>query len=229
MTKRTTTAPQPLRYTDWIKYVFDRPETDGNAWYFDFELVEFDANPSELVDLISYTFENCGQDLKSFNDTQLSQGFKFILENNCSDVVFAIMSNEVSLDARLRCIASIKILYADCFETRCMPVLGHLNQPGNPLNAICYMLWDVSPLSFWENALRSERSILYDAVVDVLEYALRLSNPACVESALHGLGHMLSNHNERISDVFDVLNRKNILSDQTLRFYAKQASTGYVQ
>jgi len=93
------------------------------------------------------------------------------------------MNESVPVQLRLRAIEAIKTLYQDCFTPRCAPVLGHLNEPGaNPLNQVCYMLWDASPLSYWEN--RPNREVFYGAVVDVLEMALKSPNPARVESAL---------------------------------------------
>jgi hypothetical protein len=74
------------------------------------------------------------------------------------------------------------MLYKDCFAPTCAPVLGHINELGsNSINEICYMLWDVSPLSWWEEKRSPEREIFYNAVIDVLEEALSSNNPACVE------------------------------------------------
>ena len=102
------------------------------------------------MELFAHTFEK-SKDLLRFSDAQLSDGFSYMLDNSCSDTVFALMDECVSLEQRKRAIAAIKYVYADCFEQRCSPVLGHLDEPGaNALNQICYMLWDVSPLTYWD-------------------------------------------------------------------------------
>jgi hypothetical protein len=217
-----------LRYIDWLKYVFDRPAT-ANGWYFDVdELEPFEAESSELVELVTCTFENCGSDLSSYSNDQLRYGLSYILENGASDVVFALMSEDVPTELRLRAVASLKHVYSEIFERRCAPVLGHIDEPGaNALNYICYMLWDVSPLSYWERA--PERGTFYRAVCDVLEYSLQSSNRACVESGLHGLGHILSSYPERVEQVIDGFLLNDVRRVPELRQYAEAARKGYVQ
>jgi vesicle coat complex subunit len=90
------------------------------------------------------------------------------------------------------------------------------------------MLWDVSPLSWWEEKRSPEREIFYNAVIDVLEEALSSNNPACVESALHGLGHIQSSCIERVTEVITNYLKKVSVSTQ-LTTYAKQAILGNVQ
>jgi hypothetical protein len=215
-------------YYEWLKHVFDRPTTKI-GWYFDVENAHFDADDIELSILIIHTLENCGKDLRAFSNSQINHGLQYIFNNTCSNIVFALISDDVPAEIRLRAIDSIKILYKDCFESRCAPVLGHINELGsNPINEICYMLWDVSPLSWWEEKRSPEREIFYNAVIDVLEEALSSNNPACVESALHGLGHIQSSCIERVTEVITNYLKKVSVSTQ-LTTYAKQAILGNVQ
>jgi hypothetical protein len=216
------------RYIYWLKYVFDRPAT-ANGWYFDVEDLEpFDAGPSDLVELVSCTFENCGRDLAPYSNDQLRYGLSYILENGASDVVFSLMSDEVPTELRLRAIASLKHVYSQVFERRCAPVLGNISEPsGNALNYICYMLWDVSPLSYWEHA--RNQNVFYRAISEVMEHSLQLSNRACVKSGLHGLGHIYSNYPERVEQVIDgfLLRAANLVPE--LKQYAEAARRGCVQ
>jgi hypothetical protein len=217
------------RYSEWLEHVFDRQAT-SNGWYFDEEDTGFDASETEIVALVAHTLENCGADLARYSDEQVNHGLKYIFETGCSDIVHALMSDAVPAGLRLQALSAIRILYRDCFGPRCAPVLGHLNAPGaNPLNFICYMLWDVSPLSYWERKANPDRARFYDAVVDVLEDALTSSNPACVESALHGLGHLLSSHIEPVTRVIAAYLRKNIFVSPELKKYAQQAGVGNIQ
>ncbi len=215
------------RYTEWLKYVFDRPATP-NGWYFDIEDLEpFEAEPSELVELVATTFENCACDLAPYSNEQLRYGLSYIVDSGASDVVFALMSENVPAELRLRAIAGLKHVYSQVFERRCAPVLGHSSEPGdNALNYTCYMLWDISPLSNWERS--PERSIFYRAVCDVLEHALTSPNRACVESGLHGLGHIHSSYPERVEEVID---RYLVAAKppEELRRYAMDAGRGHVQ
>ena len=79
-------------------------------------------------------------------------------------------------------------------------MLGHTSERwGNPLNYIAYMLWDVSPLIY--HARDDNR--LFSAITDVLEDALNLSNAACIESALHGLGHAQHYYPDAVELIID--------------------------
>lgn len=217
-----------LRYVEWLKYVFDRPATP-NGWYFDIDDVKpFEAEPKELVELVISTFENCGRDLAPYSNEQLRYGLSYVLENGASDVVFSLMSEEVPAERRVRAIDSLKHVYSEIFEQRCAPVLGHISEPGgNALNYICYMLWDVSPLLYWERV--QDRNVYYRAVCNVLEQSLQSSNRACVESGLHGLGHVYSSYPERVEQVIDEFLRGAASRTPELRQYAVAARRGCVQ
>lgn len=217
----------PLRYQEWLQFVFDRPVTP-NGWYFDLDISTFEVNTVEISELVAHTLENCGRDLDKYSQDQIGYGLNYIFSNSCSDVVFSIMDDAVPMSLRLRVIASIKNLYRDCFASKCLPELGHTaKHRRNMLNNVCYMLWDMSPLSWWEN--RPNRSIFYGAIVDALEDALTSPNPACVESALHGLGHIHSSYIERVEDVVAAYLRRNVFVHPQLKVYAQKASIGNVQ
>lgn len=218
--------PHP-RYQEWLHFVFDRPVTP-NGWYFDIEFPDFDAERADLAQLVANTMDNCGRDLASYSDDQVNHGLKFIFNNSFSDVVFSLMDETVPAPLRIHAISSIKNLYKDCFTPRCAYVLGHNDEQGaNPLNSICYMLWDVSPLSYWEN--EPDREVFYQAVVEVLEDALASPNPACVESSLHGLGHILSSYIEPVTKVIAAYQRRNVFVSPQLKEYAARARTGNIQ
>lgn len=180
-------AEMLLRYKEWLKYVFDRP-VSPHGWYFDLDVEPFDAPVGELIELVTCTLENSGRDLSVFSNDQVYCGLEYIFNNSCSDTVFALKSDDIPVRMRLAAISSLKTLYRDCFAPRCAPVLCHSSDAGaNPLNRVCYMLWDVSPLSYWEES--DLKDVFYHAIVDVMADASMSSNPACVESGLHGLGH----------------------------------------
>jgi hypothetical protein len=214
------------RYSEWLQFVFDRPTT-SDAWYFDPDFEEFCAQPSELADLIATTFEQCGRDFANFSDEQIRYGLSYILENSCSDTVYALKSDDVPMASRLRAIRSLKNLYSGIFEDRCAPVLGHLSQGGgNALNYSCYMLWDASNLSYWESCANS--TVFYGAVSEVLNHALHSSNSACVESALHGLGHIHLYYPRRVEEIIDTFIKSSVARFPELRQYAQAARTGNV-
>ncbi|MFZ6647772.1 hypothetical protein ACO0LO_18760 [Undibacterium sp. TJN25] len=218
----------PPRYSKWLEYVFDRPVTQS-GWYFDSEDTDFDADEIELTALVTHTLENCGSDLAAYSEAQINHGLQYIFDGSCSQVAGALMSDNVPIELRLQAVSAIKFLYRDCFSLRCAPVLGHIGESGaNSLNYICYMLWDVSPLSYWERTASPDKEVFYNAVVDVLEDALNSTNPACVESALHGLGHILSSHIGRVPQVISAYQKRNLLASSQLKLYAQSASVGRV-
>jgi hypothetical protein len=216
------------RYRKWITHVFDRPVTD-KGWYFDCDDVEFAAEDSEVVALITATLRRCGEDLARFANLQVSHGLNFIVNDWCSNTVLSLMADSVPKDVRLEAIASIRSLYCDCFERRCASVLGYLGEAGGgPLNTTCYMLWDISPLGYWEG--RPEKALFYDAVLDLLEVVLYSKNDACLESALHGLGHMQMYASKRRVAVIigRLLEQRKDLRPEIERD-AQNAATGHIQ
>jgi hypothetical protein len=217
----------PSRYDAWLVHVFDRPLSHP-AWYFELDAADFEATAQELVALVAHTLRNSGTDLARFSDEQVSEGLHYLFNNACSNVVFTMMDAAVPVATRKAAIASIKALYAGVFERRCAPVLGHRDEPGaRPLNQICYMLWDISPLGYWEAS--REKETFYPAVLEVLEYALASRNIACVESALHGLGHLrLYRPREVTPMIADFVRANPGLRPELLR-YAENAAAGCIQ
>lgn len=229
--KRKIPLPQPAspppRYAEWLKFVFDRPLTP-NGWYFDLDEPDFDGSETEIAELVACTLENCGRDLAGYSAEQLYHGLSYIFSNACSNTVFALIDESVPIELRLRAIAAIKALYRDCFASRCAPVLCYLDEPGaNALNPVCYMLWDMSPLGHWEG--RPNKEVFYSAIVGVMEEALASDNPACVESALHGLGHAQPYFTDGIVEVISAFQRRNVYVAARLKDYAQYARSGCVQ
>jgi hypothetical protein len=213
-------------YERWLKHVFDRPVTDP-AWYFDIDETEFQADPQTTTQLITTTMLRSGTDLLAYSDGQVNQGLHYIFNNSCSNVVFAILDGNFPFEQKLDAIRSIKVLYKDCFAPRCAPVLSHIDEPGaNPLNGICYMLWDITPLAYWEKRERKEEA--YAAVLDVLRFALTSANPACVESALHGLGHKQYLLPRQVEQIVQSFISKPHIQNEDLLQYARNAYQGYV-
>lgn len=204
-------------YQQWLKFLFDRPEVSGgDEWYWDINLEDFSATPEQKVLLIGKTFERSGTDLLKYSDIQVNNGLNYILNNAISDTIFLITEEAVAEELRIDAVLKMKHLYRDCFAKRCSPVLSHLNEPSDsPAWFICYMLWDVSPLCRWK-----------DVVLEVMEDALYLPNDACIESALHGLGHRLYQNEEEVPKIIYkfVMNTKNLRPE--LERYAWKAKTG---
>lgn len=217
---------RPVGYDAWIRYVFDRPTTP-RGWFFDEDDVVLDATPVELVACIGATVEHCRTDLARFSDSQVADGIRYIFDNSCSNVVFALKRREVPFDARRRAIAGLRELYRGCFGPRCVDLeAAGADEGAKRLNAACFMFWDVTPIAGWVDP-PGERD-MYEAVLDVLEDALTSANPVCVESALHGLGHVRLRAGVRVEAIIDAYLARHPDLPPGRREYALAARCGLV-
>lgn len=213
-------------YQQWLDYVFNRPYTYGDRWYFTEEDTAFKATNDELVYLVGKTFKQSGIDLTTYSNGQIDSGLCYILDGAGSEAAHALIDQAIDEADRIETIKSMQRLYSDCFAKRCDPVLGRSNEyTENPLNYICYMLWDVSPI-IQNNP--GKISSFDRAILEVMESALYLDNVACIESGLHGLGHWCSHHMELVQDIIDrfLKNAQNLRPE--LRQYAEDARVGYI-
>jgi len=219
-----------LSFEEWLLYVFDHPVDEmKNAWYWDMDREWWDEaeNPAETVQFLTQTFENAGVLLEPYSDAQLNQGLWFLVSNACSNHMFALMDESVSWPERQRCISSIHQLYEQCFAKRCSSHLSHVDEPGaNPLNLVCYMWWDLMPISGMpDNPTHREMD---EAILQVMDSTLQLDSIPCRESALHGLGHWQPQYPERVGKIIDKFSMSQPELPAKLRAYMINAYTGYV-
>ena len=81
--------------------------------------------------------------------------------------------------------------------------------------------------SQYEN-MDAETSGFYVATAEVMRQCLFLENPACVESGLHGLGHLATFQPKVAVPVIDVFLKNATNQSPELIGYAKQARTGMI-
>ena len=171
-----------------------------------------------------------GTELKRFSNSQVGVGLDNLLNNHFGDVAMTVRDGAISSEKKIAALQSVKVLYRDCLALRASPVLGHLDEmaPCKPLNGICYMLWDVTPLAYWPDTALG--AVMYPVMIDVMESALQNANPAVVESGLHGLGHAVYKFEEVAVAAIDrfVAKRRGHVRDELIS-YALQARTGMIQ
>lgn len=214
-------------YDQWIKYLFDHDEAKSDwRWDIDIEPVEV---PSKIFpDFVIQFHEDLPNLIKTYTVWQLAMGIDVIFNANVADYVFDWRDGEASLEKKTEAILSMKKLYSECFFKLCRPRLGHLSEDMNELENFCYMIWDVSPLSYCENNDQKDR--FYKVIAEVMEYALSLNNIACKESALHGLGHLISPpYYPEAKDIIQNFIDKNKNADHRIIAYAQNAKTGCIQ
>lgn len=168
----------------WIAAVFDHPEDPEFYWRAD----PLDGvAPAVNVDAMTRVFAAADRLLAPYSDAQVAHGLSYLTNNACGSVIFDVTGDGVGPAARRAWAASLGALYATVFGPRCRPLLGHLSEGGldHPLNTVCYMLWDVLPVAGGGD----DRDGVDAALLDAMSAGLAQPNPACQESALHGLGH----------------------------------------
>ena len=233
-TPKGTTA----NYSALLDHFFRRLPVNVTAGMaFDiFEGPDFPPDDEDVPSLFAQTMQRSGQDLASLSDAQVGIGLAAMFSFSWSDMGYRLSGakaylrdNEViAVEAQCAAISSVATLYADCLTPRVPARLAHLSGGYGPLSHFCYMLWDDSPLGFWHGAGPADPRVR--ALLDVLAGALESSNPACVESALHGLNHLSGDARPAVIDLIEsVLERRAHELSPELVTYARKAACGVLQ
>ena len=172
----------------WITHVFDHPVTDPE-WYWSSEApATAHEAPEEIPAHIAETFEHGSELLSRFSDEQLNQGFWYLFGNSSPDFMLTLLDEKIPLPVRLRALRSFVPLFEQVMATRCSSHLSHQDEPGaSPLNIACYMWFDELLDRFSPRQL--ERAKLDKELLFILRRLLAIPHDACLESALHGIGH----------------------------------------
>lgn len=214
-------------FEQWIDGIFDHPVTKPE-WYWAPEAdtcVEDDDETN--ADYLARLFADSDRLLRRFDNAQVSRGLEMIVSSSCSEHSYSITGGHASWPTRQRAIRAIFDVYAKCFANRCSESLGHYEDIPNPLNYICYMWWDVFPA--WGDPKDTESAHEVDEYIGVMERCLSLKHHACLEGALHGLGHWQSIFPEKVEPIIDqFLQERNDLRPD-LVVYARRARKGAVQ
>ncbi|KJH69664.1 hypothetical protein [Aliterella atlantica] len=210
-----------ITYEKWLNCVFGR---SYNQSFASSKINNLDVDTT--FKFVYKTLVNSGSELLRFSDKQVGNGLYAMLADS-TNIADSLKEPSISAQDRTAAIRAIKILYTDCFEKRARPVLSHLDEPGaSAINGICYMLWEVTRINVWGNKGDCE---YFSLSLEVLEFALYLKNPACIESALHGLGHMGSfGTNQRVYRIIDNWIKQGLTSRPQLLEYAARAQQGYI-
>ena len=228
------TSSKPPRFQEWLGVYFEPYINVDSPWdLFPPEVLDhpcFTGTADEIVELFTYTMIMSGTELARFNDRQLGVGLDNLLNNHFSPVAHEVRDGAVTIEARISALQSIKVLYRDCLTPRAAPVLGYLNEKSSckAINGICYMMWDVTPLSYWPEPERGD--IMYPVIIVVMESALYSSNCAVVESGLHGLGHTVYKcETAAVAAIDRFLEARSGQVRNELITYARAARTGNIQ
>lgn len=198
----------------WIRFLFDRDDPKGEWRFSEATMPLSEAQTVHYIHRLCATAET---ELSPYSEIQIAHGLLFIFDCNF-DYGYALRDAKVDIEVKLMAIAAMATLFRNCLNERCTR--------GSKLNQVCFHFWDETPLSWCER--NPHKEALYSAVADVMRQCLNLSNVCCVESALHGLGHLRSDHPEAAGIVRHFLNTTQRTDPDLLR-YAEAAERGMVQ
>lgn len=217
----------PNLYQTWLTYLFDHEESKGD-WRFKVAYnAELEEDPHQVVAFTKRMFDNYATDIDPYTDWQIAMGLRYLVDNGCSDMPFAFRDGPVPLEDRLAALRSMKVLYEQCFAKRCPAVLGHRSETKGELSTFCYMIWDITPLAFCTN--KQEKHEYYTALFEVLKTGLQSTNIACIESALHGLGHIVPHYKAAAQVIEEAIPWVRRKAPPSLVAYAEAAKAGAIQ
>jgi hypothetical protein len=214
-----------LSFDEWVRHLFDHAVTEP-AWHWNEDADSAELEPQRVITYATELFESAGKLLAPYTDAQVNQGLWFLISEGVSPL-YALTKASIPLEQRVHCIRSISTVFEQCFLVRCTPHLSHLDDPGaGALNPVCYMWWDIFPLSGQpEDATRRE---IDEACLSVMESTLRLPSVACQESALHGLGHWGLSYKSQCQSIISTFMQRHRDLRPELQNYAARAKERYV-
>ncbi len=212
-------------YQKWVELLFGHSETNEHLCW-DFQTEHSENKDNDSIAFFVLLTNDLPELLKKYSVSQISSGLEHLFNDNKSSFVDCLRDGSAPIECRIRAIQGIKKIYEHVFEPMCEPKLGHLDEGDSKLNELCYMFWDFTPLIYCEGNLYEKE--LYSSLADVMKASLKSSNIACIESGLHGLGHMVHNYPECEGIAQDfILNSK--CSDERVLSYAAAAKIGRIQ
>jgi hypothetical protein len=211
-----------ITYTTWLNRIFGQPASADPP---DVGSV----SPALVVAYVSRLFARCRTDLDCYDDAQIAKGLWYVFSTGNSDYTYYLYDRGIDWSERAGCMRSILRLYHDCFAIRCLDTTAHSHRADNPVNGICFMLWDVFPSGGWEDTTDRERSQVDRELIGVMAGALEVPHNACRESALHGLSHWESADPQRVHAIVDDWLSRDHDVPRALIEYAKAARNGQVQ
>lgn len=217
-----------LTFEDWLEHAFGREiRFQRLPWFLDSDALWWNPKPQTAIAFLTRLFHSPAMLTERFSDAQIAQGLTYLLDTGAVGDNGWFYSSEVPAAARKACIAATFNLFSEIFQPRCAPVLGHLSKVrSTPLNAIAYMFWEVFPCV----ALPGDEhwAELQLETLAVMERILSLDSIACVESALHGLGHAHATYPAQTEQIIDRYLAGERRAGAELAGYAQAARCGCV-
>ncbi len=160
-----------------------------------------------------------------FSKQQIGNGIITVFSNDCGDLPFVYIGS-CDEARRVKGIRNLTYLYSNYFERYCTTFVDRTDDvdrvADGSIGFICYMFWDVFVL-YPGNASPAMQS----AALDVMQSALKSRNDNCLASAIHGLGHWVSDHPKAGEILRRWLRHPTTKNKQIIR-YAQVATSGMI-
>ena len=193
--------------------------------------IELESNSLLVMSVLEYAQEDPKERLRHLGTDALAAGLGRLFDPvHCLDSR-CLADKRIPLERRTRLVPLIGDIILSAWENHASHSLGHTETGYNSVSDdtayadyLVYMFWDVAWLPHG-----CERPII-DACIDVMGRCAKSSNPAVVEGALHGLGHMQS-YEKGSKRVLHIEGRRRFSGDigEKLDAYAEAAKTGMIQ
>lgn len=215
-----------LSFEGFIEFQFGpavRPR--GNPWYFDVDADWWEPEPRTGIAYLTRLFSNGPEALQWFSDVQIAQGLDGLINTAVTGGLAWMVDPITPAAERAGVWSAVARFFTDLLAPRCSSALGHLSEPGAPLNLRTYMWWDGFPPLTWGD--EPGRGVIEDAELTCLEAVLAIESAACQEAALHGLGHFAPA--ERSTTIIDAYLERGQFARPELAAYARAARVGDIQ
>jgi hypothetical protein len=204
----------PVSFDDWILALF-HPDAEDPM-----------LPPDCALDYLDRLFGDPVEALDGFTDEEIGVGLWSLLDSGGAATAMVLGDERVPVSARASSVWRIHTVYEELFVARCGERLGHCSEQDGRLEMVCYMFWDIA--AFGGRAGDHDGEILEDEILGVLTGVLQLEHAACQESAVHGLGHRLTRHPERVPAILEHWLATGSVRDERLGPYARAAVTGCI-
>jgi hypothetical protein len=213
-------AVSDLAFPEWLDFIFDHDAVD---WHSRLAADYWTGPPERTVDHLTSLFEAPQVLVDRYAEPQVAAGLGFLVREQIS----ATFEPSLEWPQVERCLVAQLRLFEELFAKRCRSDLSHRQTTEiGPLNTTCYMWWDQFPT--WGRPNDPQQGRFDRTVLGVLERLLALDHEACLESALHGLGHWHLNYPVVAAQIIDGFLASRRPLSKALNDYARAAREGCV-